>query len=127
MKKKDQVSPKRVLGYFWQKYMTEKKYFFPLLILRAGLTFIGLLPAIYFKNMIDVISAFTVGDKQPVFAVAVGLLITIFWIKLLNVVIYRTSDFMIINMSTNIMKKIYLECFKYIHKHSYRFFANNFT
>jgi len=32
-----------------------------------------------------------------------------------------------INMSVNIMKKIYLESFDYVHKHSYRFFANNFT
>lgn len=32
-----------------------------------------------------------------------------------------------INMSVNIMKKIYLECFDYVHKHSFRFFANNFT
>lgn len=120
-------NPKRVLRYFREKYMTEKKYFFPLIVLRAALTFIGLLPAIYFKEMINTLSSFTSGDKEPIFAVAIGLLLTIFRIKLSNVLVYRTSDFMIINMSVNIMKKIYLECFNYVHKHSFRFFANNFT
>ncbi len=127
MQNNKQISPKRVLRYFLQKYMTEKRFFFPLIVLRAALTFVGLLPAIYFKEIINVLSWFTWGDKQTVFAVAIGLLITIFWIKLINLVIYRTSDFMIINMSVNIMKKIYLECFNYVHKHSFRFFANNFT
>lgn len=127
MQKKNQISPKVVLSYFRKKYMTEKKYFFPLIILRISLTLIGLLPAIYFKKMIDVLSWFTSWDKQTVFAVLIWILFSIFWIKITNVVIYRTSDFMMINMSVNIMKKIYLECFDYVHRHSFRFFANNFT
>lgn len=127
MEKKTQVNPKRVLKYFRQKYMTEKKFFFPLILLRTALTFVWLLPAIYFKEIINALSSFTGGDKQQIFAVAIGLLLTIFWIKLINVAVYRISDFMIINMSVNIMKKIYLECFDYVHNHSFRFFANNFT
>jgi ATP-binding cassette subfamily B protein len=30
-------------------------------------------------------------------------------------------------MSVNVSKKIYLECFAYLQKHSYRFFSNNFS
>jgi ATP-binding cassette subfamily B protein len=30
-------------------------------------------------------------------------------------------------MSVNISKKIYMECFRYIQQHSYRFFTNNFA
>ena len=122
------IGPKRVLKYFWKKYMTEKKFFFPLILFRTALTFVGLLPAIYFKKMIDILSSFTGWwDKWIVFAIAIGLLITIFWIKILNVIIYRVADFLVVNMSVNIMKKIYLECFNYTHKHSFRFFTNNFT
>ncbi|MDD3262426.1 MAG: ABC transporter ATP-binding protein [Candidatus Absconditabacteria bacterium] len=107
--------------------MTEKRFFFPLIILRISLTFIGLLPAIYFKEIINALSGSIGGDKNQIFAVAIGLLLTILWIKLTNVVLYRAGDFMMINMSVNIMKKIYLECFDYVHRHSFRFFANNFT
>lgn len=127
MKKQIQISPKRVLGYFRQKYMTEKKFFLPLLLLRAGLAFVWLLPAIYFQEMINTLSAFTWEDKLPIFAVTVWILISILWLKIVGLVLYRASDFMIINMSVNIMKKIYLECFDYVHRHSFRFFANNFT
>jgi hypothetical protein len=56
MQKNKQISPKRVLRYFRQKYMTEKRFFFPLIILRISLTFIGLLPAIYFKEIINALS-----------------------------------------------------------------------
>ncbi len=107
--------------------MTEKKFFFPLIILRISLTFIWLLPAIYFKEIINALSWSIWWDKSQIFAVAIWLLLTILWIKLTNVAIYRSWDFMMINMSVNIMKKIYLECFDYVHKHSFRFFANNFT
>lgn len=127
MQKNKQISPKRVLRYFRQKYMTEKRFFFPLIILRISLTFIGLLPAIYFKEIINALSWSIWWDKNQIFAVAIWLLLTILWIKLTNVVLYRAGDFMMINMSVNIMKKIYLECFDYVHRHSFRFFANNFT
>ncbi len=127
MQKNKQISPKRILKYFRQKYMTEKKFFFPLVFFRISLTFVGLLPVIYFKQIIDVLSWFTWWDKQPVLAVALSLLFIFVGIKFLNIIIYRLSDVMIINMSVNIMKKIYAECFDYVHNHSFRFFANNFT
>lgn len=125
--KADAVKPKRVLWYFRSKYMTEKKYFFPLVIWRTLLVVVWLLPPIYFKKIIDIISNFTGWDRSLVLSVGISILFTILWINLINLLIYRLSDFMIINMSTNIMRKIYLECFSYVHKHSYRFFSNNFT
>lgn len=126
-KKTETVNPKRVLWYFRSKYMTEKKYFFPLVFFRTILVVVWLLPPIYFKKIIDIISNFTGWDRSLVLSVGISILFTILWINLINLLIYRLSDFMIINMSTNIMRKIYLECFSYVHKHSYRFFSNNFT
>ena len=127
MQRKNQVKPKRILQYFRKKYMTEKRYFIPLVISRIALTFIGLLPAIYFKQLIDALTWFTWWDKQSIFAIALSIIITIFWIKIINVIIYRTADFMLVNMWVNIQKKIALESFRYVHNHSFRFFANNFT
>lgn len=126
-KKPETVKPKRVLWYFRSKYMTEKKYFFPLVFLRTILVVVWLLPPIYFKKIIDIISNFTGWDRSLVLSVGISILFTILRINLINLLVYRLSDFMIINMSTNIMRKIYLECFSYVHKHSYRFFSNNFT
>lgn len=125
--KREKIQPKRILVYFRKKYMTEKLYFFSLVIWRIVLVVIWLLPWIYFKKIIDIISGFVWWERYQVLSVTLSILFSILWIRLLNVFIYRLSDFMIINMSTNIMKKIYLECFSYVHKHSYRFFSNNFT
>lgn len=58
---------------------------------------------------------------------AISILFIILWIKLINTVMYRVSDFFLIKLSVNLSRKVYLECFKYIQQHSYRFFANNFT
>lgn len=122
-----QIKPKRVLSYFWKKYMTEKKYFFSLLFFRTAQTFIALLPAIYFKEIINLLSDFVGSDKSQIFSIAIGLLISIVWIKVVSVITYRATDFSLINMSINIMRKIYLECFEYLHRHSFRFFTDNFT
>lgn len=126
-RKQESIWPKKVLRYFWKKYMTEKKYFISLVVRRLVLTFVSLLPSIYFKKIIDAISDFAWWDKSQALAIAITILFTIFRLKLSNILVYRLSDFLTINMSVDIMKKIYLECFSYVHKHSYRFFSNNFT
>lgn len=121
------VGPKRVLNYLRKQYMWEKFLFFPMFLFRIWVTVLWLLPAIYYKKIVDIISSF-VDWQQAIFAShAISVLIIILFIKLWNVVAYRLSDFFLINMSLRIMRKVYLECFEYVHKHSYMFFSNNFT
>jgi len=118
---------KRILSYIWKKYMTEKIYFVLLFISRIAVAFVGILPALYYKKIIDLISWFLQWDKSNITAQAIGILFIILWIKIIWVFTYRVSDFLIINLSPNIMRKIYLETFDYTQRHSFRFFANNFT
>lgn len=125
--KKLSVGPKRVLSYLRKQYMWEKFLFFPMFLFRIGVTVLWLLPAIYYKKIVDIISDF-IPWQQAVFAShAVSILIIILFVKLWNLSAYRLSDFFLIKMSLRIMRKVYLECFDYVHKHSYMFFSNNFT
>ncbi|MFZ2718641.1 MAG: ABC transporter ATP-binding protein [Candidatus Absconditicoccaceae bacterium] len=107
--------------------MTEKLYFILLLISRIAVAFIALLPALYYKQIIDLIAGFLQGDKSSITIKAISILIIILLIKIVGVLIYRISDFLLINLSPNIMRKIYLETFDYTQRHSFRFFTSNFT
>ena len=125
--KKLNVGPKRVLSYLRKQYMLEKFLFFPMFLFRIGVTVLWLLPAIYYKKIVDIISDFIPWDQVILASHAISVLIIILFIKLSNVLSYRLSDFFLIKMSLRIMRKVYLECFDYVHKHSYMFFSNNFT
>lgn len=118
---------KKILKYVWKKYMTEKLYFILLLISRIAVAFIALLPALYYKQIIDLIAWFLQWDKSSITIKAISILIIILLIKIVWVLIYRISDFLLINLSPNIMRKIYLETFDYTQRHSFRFFTSNFT
>ena len=118
---------KRILDYLRTKYMSEKKYFIPLFISRIAISFIALLPALYYKDIVDLISWFSQWEKTNITIKALWILFVILRIKIAGVIIHRISDFLIINFSPNIMRKIYLETFDYIQRHSFRFFTNNFT
>jgi len=117
----------RILRYLWNKYMTEKKNFFPLVIARIALTILGLLPALYYKQIVDLIAGFTNGEKTLIVSQIVSILLIIVYIKVINNVFYRVADYFMISQYLNLSRKIYLEAFDYVHKHSYRFFSNNFT
>ncbi len=121
------VKPKRVLKYLRWKYMTEKGNFIPLFLTRLIVTIWSLLPAIYYQKIMDIIANIGEGKIPELGQHAISILFIILWIKLINTVMYRVSDFFLIKLSVNLSRKVYLECFKYIQQHSYRFFANNFT
>ncbi|MCX6822867.1 MAG: ABC transporter transmembrane domain-containing protein [candidate division SR1 bacterium] len=126
-KHKQSIGPKKVLMYTRKKYMTEKGNFIPLFLLRVIITFGALIPAMYYQQLVDLMSKATKTDANNIANHAIALLFIVLWIKLSNTFLYRGSDFFLIRMSVNISKKIYMECFKYVQQHSYRFFTNNFA
>jgi len=118
---------KRILKYLWNKYMGEKKTFIPLMIARIILTILGLMPALYYKQIVDLIANFTGGEKTLIVSSAISILLIVVYIKVINNVFYRLADYFMITQYLTLSRKIYLEAFEYVHKHSYRFFSNNFT
>lgn len=125
--KKTNIWPKKVLQYARGKYMTEKRNFIPLLFLRVALTFFALIPAVYYQQLVDIMSKATKMDANSIANHGIAILFLILWIKLTTIIFNRWSDFFLIRMSVNVSKKIYMECFKYFQQHSYRFFTNSFT
>lgn len=121
------VSPWQILKFFWGYYMQKKRLFWPLFVLRILIPIVSLLPATYYKELIDLISNFTGQDKNSLIPALMSIVLIIAGIKFLQVVLYRLSEFFLIKMSTEIMQKIYQDSFSYLQGHSYQFFVNNFT
>ena len=107
--------------------MSEKKLAVMLLLGRIIITIVGLIPAIYYKEIIDLIASFSGGEKTAITFKIGSILVIILCIRLLAIVFYRVSDYCMIQLYLKLSKKIYLESFEYVHRHSYRFFANAFT
>lgn len=123
--KKSNVKP--VLKYFWSKYLTEKKALIILIVTRITIDLLSLLPAIYYKDIIDIISQYSWLEKDWAISQIFAILFIILWLNFAVWLFYRIQDFVLINFELKLMKNIYLECFDYIQRHSYKFFSDNFS
>lgn len=81
---------------------------------------------ILYKDFFDFISSsdpkvdFEVFDKIKLVIYKIGIAYFFMW------TFWRITSFMISNFEVKIMNAIYNDCFDYLHKHSYKFFANTF-
>lgn len=88
---------------------------------------LGLLPAVYYADLIDIISDAQIAS-QPIAQHAIGVLMVIFGIKLFNnSLIFRLYDYAIVKLEMAMQQKLYNEIFGYLHQHSYQYFIDNFS
>lgn len=87
---------------------------------------LGLLPAIYYSDMITLLSQ--VGVKSELAQQGLAILCVIIGIKLTNnALIYRIYDYATISLEMQIQEYLYNRLFTYIHGHSVGYFAENFA
>lgn len=124
-KKKSEVM--RVLKYFW-KISKSQKWLLSLVVLwRIWAALVSLALPIYYAQIIDIITNSTWIEKSIVVTSLLSVLFLILLLEIWSIISWRMLWFSIIPMEISNMKKIFAECFEYLHKHSYRFFANNFS
>lgn len=85
-----------------------------------------MVPAIYYKEIVDLISQYSAGSPE-IATHAIAILLLVLWIKLVDFILWRIYDIILIDTETKLQKKLYLESFEYLQKHSVNFFANNFS
>jgi len=123
---KKHMRPKRVFGYFWKKSMTEKPLFFAVAVASIITSILGSVLPIFYANIVDTISKFDGGDKTIIMWTLMSILLVIIILEFCWQVLWRVFGFCIIQLELRVMKKVFNECFAYLHKHSYRFFSNAF-
>ncbi len=125
IKKKSEIM--RVLKYF-RKITRSQKWLLSLVVLwRIWAALVSLALPIYYSQIIDIITNSTWIEKSIVVTSLLSVLFLILLLEIWSVLSWRIVWFSIIPMEISNMKKIFTECFEYLHKHSYRFFANNFS
>ena len=124
-KKKNSVSTKRVLQFIWEEYKEFPTSGIIGLVCSAITIILDLLPAIYYKDIINLLSDTVTSNEIATHALAV--LMYIFWIKLVSAIIRRIFDYFFIRFEMDINEHLYNRFFSYFQNHSFQFFSDNFT
>ncbi len=123
---KMKIWPKKVLKYFLAVSM-KKKWLFWIIILGWILTaFVSLYLPILYSSMIDTISNSEFTNKMDLVPSLLQILLFILLAELISMSAWVVVGMGTIPFETKWIKHIFAESFKYLHKHSYRFFTNNF-
>lgn len=86
-----------------------------------------LLPAMYYSDMINILSE-TQLARDPIAQHAIWVLMVIFAIKLVNnSLVFRIYDYAVVKLEMGMQQKLYDELFSYLHKHSYQYFVEHFS
>ncbi len=116
-----------VIKYYFNQLMKYKFYSIVLLISWISVNLLTLIIPKFYKEFIDIVAIQSWSDKQ----IILEQLLSIFWYMiLLYIWIWisrRVLEYFITKLETNIMSDVWVECFDYIHRHSYKFFSNNFS
>lgn len=126
-KKTTTVSPWQILKFFWGYYMQKKRLFRPLFLLRIVIPIVSLLPATYYKELVDVISGFIGEEKEALIPALMSIVLIIAGIQLLRIFLNKLSEILVAHLTMENIADISQDCFDYLQRHSYRFFTDAST
>ena len=126
LKKEKKTDYKKVFQFALTTY-----YQFPWLAIGSLLTRICatisvLIPPIFYKEIIDILSSST-GITNELSLNAIGVLMIILWIKIASFIVYRLYDFWAIALEMNIQEWINNFFLQKLQYHSYKFFSENMS
>lgn len=120
------VNFRRIFHYIWPQMREHKLAFFLIFIGYAtGVILNDIVMPLYFRDIIDLLSSG--GAKDVVFGQALHTAYIIIGIIILYNIGFRSGDYANAYFQSNVMKKLYDFTFDRLLKHSYHFFANNFS
>ena len=125
-KKEKKTDYKRVFQFALTTYRQFPWLAIGSLISRLLSTIILLLPPLYYKEIIDLLSS-TTGIQEELMLNAIWVLMTILRIKLGGFLIFRCYDFFGISLEMNIQERLNNFFLKKLQYHSYRFFSENMS
>lgn len=110
---------------FWKSLKPQKGQFFVCVAAVTAWNVLGAIYPLFYKKFFDVI--YSSGPRDEI---SHQLVIIIFQIAAINIVIWlisRLYNYLIISIQGDTMARIRQRSYDYLIKHSYNFFANNFT
>ena len=120
--KKIEVSNKEILKFLFNTSKSEIKLLLIVLFFTISATILSSFYPIITKNIVDLISWWDFLDKKDlVWWNFYNLIFILIWLFFW----WRITEFCLNIFEVRIMKKIFWDTFKYINRHSYRFFSDN--
>ena len=125
-KKEKKTDYKRVFQFALTTYRQFPWLAIGSLLTRLCATISVLVPPIFYKEIIDILSSST-GITNELSLNAIGVLRIILWIKIASFIVYRLYDFWAIALEMNIQEWINNFFLQKLQYHSYKFFSENMS
>lgn len=126
LKKEKKTDYKRVFQFAFTTYRQFPWLAIGSLLTRLCATISVLIPPIFYKEIIDILSSST-GITNELSLNAIGVLMIILWIKIASFIVYRLYDFWAIALEMNIQEWINNFFLQKLQYHSYKFFSENMS
>lgn len=126
LKKEKKTDYKRVFQFAFTTYRQFPWLAIGSLLTRICATISVLIPPIFYKEIIDILSSST-GITNELSLNAIGVLIIILWIKIASFIVYRLYDFWAIALEMNIQEWVNNFFLQKLQYHSYKFFSENMS
>lgn len=126
-KKENKIGMKQVLRYFLKVSIERKLLLFFVLFWIVWAALVSIYLPVFYANIIDVISGFTWTNKSELVPQLLWILIIIWLLEIWSLASWRIFWFSMIPFELAWVKKVYKQCFDYLHRHSYQFFTDNFA
>ena len=126
LKKEKKTDYKRVFQFAFATYCQFPWLAIGSLLTRLCATISILVPPIFYKEIIDILSSST-GITNELSLNAIGVLMIILWIKIASFIVYRLYDFWAIALEMNIQEWINNFFLQKLQYHSYKFFSENMS
>ncbi|MCK9497416.1 MAG: ABC transporter ATP-binding protein [Candidatus Colwellbacteria bacterium] len=121
-KKKTTNHAKDTLAIYWSAAFKYKFAFFSVLVSVVFASLAGVFVPIFLKKFFDILSGSSIATGPLIeIAAIIAVLKGIEWF------FWRSSSFMAVFFSTNVMADLSNKAFAYLHKHSFAFFNNSFV
>lgn len=126
LKKEKKTDYKRVFQFAFTTYRQFPWLAIGSLLTRLCATISVLVPPIFYKEIIDILSSSTEITNELSLN-AIGVLMIILWIKIASFIVYRLYDFWAIALEMNIQEWINNFFLQKLQYHSYKFFSENMS
>lgn len=125
-KKEKKTDYKKVFQFALKTYRQFPWLALGSLISRLWGTSVLMIPPLFYKEIIDILSS-TTGIQEELMLNAIWVLMMILWIKLGNFLVFRAYDFLGITLEMNIQEWLNNYFLKKLQYHSYSFFSENMS
>ena len=116
---------KKTLKIYWSHIVKYKLSGLIILFSIVAGSLITVILPIYYKKFFDILG--TEQTKEIIAGQLFDVLIAILTINLIGWITWRTADFYLPRFYTKLIADVQNTCFKYLHKHSFSYFNNNFV